>query len=664
MIKYTTIILINILIFNCYADQHIDDKALWKHVVTVDRLAWAERSNIKKVNKQVNDENFVRRIYLDITGKIPTYDEMLAFRKSKDVNKRQKLISALLNSPGYVSYYSNFWQDLLRNPKGDPEDHNHKEFTRYIERFLYENKSYDKIVYDMLTAKGSIQENQGIGLYVRDRATGPMDTLNASVRAFLGTRIGCAQCHNHRFDKWTQKEFYESAAHLWGTKYGSILGNTDEDILGRHNKVMVNDKRYTGNKTYYSKYLFRPSIATLGFNAKENLKYPDNYAYQNAKPNEAVKEKIVFNYGDQDVEGEDKRDVFAKWLTSKNNPMFAKIMTNRLWKRIMGVAIMEPIDDWKDNINIQNPQLFHALGEIFKELDYNFKAFLSVVFNSEAYQYAVDLKNEFNQDNYRVQGAILKRMSAAQLSDSLLTLQHGSLDGYSKLDGQYFEFEDKLNELTKNYIEAVKPLTRAHAKQYGRETEEINPELIDIMLGFHKKLSELEEYYNIDKNGFLKSSNSNLVTLAMAKKEKKNMGMMSTMAPQNGSMMHTDSKGKTVLRANYKSGDFMNVFGLSDRSSPETNVDMGATMKQILKMMNSQECKNVAKKDSFLMKEMWKKEKINERISYLYYSLYGRAPTRKDLNIAVKFFSKSDKIDRWSKYTLALLNSPEFYFIK
>ena len=142
------------------------------------------------------------------------------------------------------------------------------------------------------------------------------------------------------------------------------------------------------------------------------------------------------------------------------------------------------------------------------------------------------------------------------------------------------------------------------------------------------------------------------------------MGMMSTMTPQNGSMMHTDAKGKTVLRANYKSGDFMNVFGLSDRSSPETNVDMGATMKQILKMMNSQECKNVAKKDSFLMKEMWKKEKLNERISYLYYSLYGRAPTRKDLNIAVKFFSKGDKIDRWSKYTLALLNSPEFYFIK
>ena len=664
MIRYTAIILINILIFNCYADLHIDDRALWKHVVTVDRLAWAERSDIKKVNKQVNDENFVRRIYLDITGKIPTYDEMLAFRKSKDVNKRQKLISALLNSPGYVSYYSNFWQDLLRNPKGDPEDHNHKEFTRYIERFLYENKSYDKIVYDMLTAKGSVQENQGIGLYVRDRATGPMDTLNASVRAFLGTRIGCAQCHNHRFDKWTQKEFYESAAHLWGTKYGSSLGNTDEDILGRHNKVMVNDKRYKGNKTHYSKFLFRPSIASLGFNENDKLKYPDNYAYQNAKPNENVKEKIVFSYGDQDVEGKDKRDIFAKWLTSKNNPMFAKIMTNRLWKRIMGVAIMEPIDDWKDNITIQNPQLFHALGEIFKELDYNFKAFLSVVFNSEAYQYAVDLKNEFNQDNYRVQGAILKRMSAAQLSDSLLTLQHGRLDGYSKLDGQYFEFEDKLNELTKNYIAAVKPLARAHAKQYGRETEEISPELIDIMLGFHEKLSELEEYYDIGKNGFLKNASSNSATLAMAKKEQKNMGMMSTMTPQNGSMMHTDAKGKTVLRANYKSGDFMNVFGLSDRSSPETNVDMGATMKQILKMMNSQECKNVAKKDSFLMKEMWKKEKLNERISYLYYSLYGRAPTRKDLNIAVKFFSKGDKIDRWSKYTLALLNSPEFYFIK
>ena len=102
--------------------------------------------------------------------------------------------------------------------------------------------------------------------------------------------------------------------------------------------------------------------------------------------------------------------------------MFAKIMANRLWKRIMGVSLLEPIDDWKDNIEVTNANLFHALGDVFVAVNYDFKAFLTVIFNSEAYQYAIDLRNQFSQDDYKVQGATLKRMSAFQLNDSLLTL--------------------------------------------------------------------------------------------------------------------------------------------------------------------------------------------------------------------------------------------------
>ena len=107
--------------------------------------------------------------------------------------------------------------------------------------------------------------------------------------------------------------------------------------------------------------------------------------------------------------------------------MFARIMGNRLWKRIMGVSLLEPIDDWKDNLDIQNPHLFKALGSVFADLNYDFKAFLSVIFNSEAYQMSIDLKNEFKLEDYKAQGALMKRMSSAQLRDSLLTLQHGEL---------------------------------------------------------------------------------------------------------------------------------------------------------------------------------------------------------------------------------------------
>ena len=106
------------------------------------------------------------------------------------------------------------------------------------------------------------------------------------------------------------------------------------------------------------------------FDAEEKLTYPEHYAYDNAKPFEVVKERIVFSYGDETVEGESKREQFANWLVSKNNPMFARVMANRLWKRIMGVGLMEPVDDWKDNLEMQNPQLFKALGDVFGSIGF------------------------------------------------------------------------------------------------------------------------------------------------------------------------------------------------------------------------------------------------------------------------------------------------------
>jgi hypothetical protein len=665
--QITSIALFVLFITQLSANRFINEQKLWKHVVTVDRLAWQERDGLKKINKQVDDESFVRRIYLDITGKIPTYDQMLEFRQSKAVNKRQLLIEELLDSTGYVSHFSTFWFDLLRNPYSDPEGFSHKEFTRYVERFLFENKKYNEIVYDFFTAKGMAQHNPSVGFFLRDRGTNSMDTTNASVRAFLGTRIGCAQCHNHRFDKWTQKEFYETAAYFHGVGYRDSFPRRD-DAFNFHKARLKSDSRYTKELfSAYSSFILNPTRANISFDENAKLKYPFNYVYDNAKPNSAVKERIVFGYGDKKVEGKTKREVFANWVTSKNNPMFARIMANRLWKRIMEVAIMDPIDDWKDNIQVQNPHLFEALGKIFSELDYDMKAFLSVVFNSEAYQYAIDTKNKFKQDNYKVQGAILKRMSAQQLSDSLLTLRHGDLDANSKIRSEYFEFEDQVNELAAEFIKGINPLLNAYRKKYGRDAqkyEELDPKILDYIFVTLEKLKEIKDYHNIGDNGYIKNSS---IPIALSKKKtqvQEGMTLSSTMAQKGGSMKQDASNIKAINRAHTKNSDFMSVFGSLDRSAPETNLETGATMKQILKMMNSQDCIAVTRKDSQLMKNTMKREKLTSRVSYLYYSIYGRAPKSKDLRIAEAYFSKGNTSERWSKYVLALLNSPEFYFIK
>jgi hypothetical protein len=254
-------------------------------------------------------------------------------------------------------------------------------------------------------------------------------------------------------------------------------------------------------------------------------------------------------------------------------------------------------------------------------------------------------------------------MSAAQINDSLLTLRHGDLDRFSKLNDDYFAFEDKLNEIIAEYVKKIAPLLKSHSREYGRDTEEVDSSILDIMYTYAEKVKEAEEYYNIAPNGYMNINGKPAMAMTKDSSSMKDKKMMTMGSNDAGSNMQ-DFKGRMVQRANYTPSDFQNVFGMQDRSSPETNVETGATMKQILKMMNSPECQKVCSKDSYLMKEMWKLNKLDDRVTFLYYSIFGRAPKKKEVMIAEKFFSKGDKADRWSKYTLALLNSPEFYFIK
>lgn len=652
-------IFINLILFlQCFSSVHaqrfISDVDLWKHVVTIDRLAWDAREGVKKINKTVEDESYVRRVYLDITGRIPTYDQMLSFRKSKSVNKRSELVQTLLASPGYASHYTVFWQDLLRSSE--------RTYTRYIERFLLENKKYDAIVRDLIMAKGGEEQNPAMYYYNRDSRTGPSDTFNATTRAFLGTRLGCAQCHNHRFDKWTQKEFYESSAFLQGVLYQKVLQNQGEKIINKHMEAMTNDKNYNDLSSSFKK-LINVSYERVLFRKKTayTFNYPDNYVYDNAKPGSPVKARIVFDYGNHKLVGETEREQFANWLASKENPMFARVMTNRLWKRIIGFANMDPIDDYKDSNTIQNKALFEILGDIFIEVDYDFKAFLSILFNTEAYLYAYDAKNEFDQDQYKVQGALMKRMSSSQLRDSLSTLQHGNLDRFMKTDPQYFEFEDKLREITHSYKREIIPAAKAYKKKNGIKIDYIDQSIVDILMKHYDKVSELEEYYGIQKNGRLENDSTRERIIAAETQESEKPTMLMN---NKGSSMQGKGKGSSVSLAYRSNSEFLGLFGRSDFSFTNTGLNNTATMKQILKLTNSTEALSVTKSNSYLMKNAMAKKEVPQRVSYLYYSIFGRAPNKAEVNVAIQYCKTAENEKRWSKYVLALINSPEFYFIK
>ena len=179
-------------------------------------------------NAPVSDEIFVRRIYLDVIGRVPTKTETLAFLDSKDADKRAMLIDKLLSSDGYVQNYFNFWADVLRIkngilPGGQGRDAG-AAYILWLKNSLRSNKPYDLMVRELLTADGVSYENGAVGYYLRDNNM-QLDNMAITTQVFLGTQMVCAQCHNHPFDKWSQMDYYQMAAHTNGMTGTNTLAN-------------------------------------------------------------------------------------------------------------------------------------------------------------------------------------------------------------------------------------------------------------------------------------------------------------------------------------------------------------------------------------------------------------------------------------------------------
>ena len=165
-------------------------------------------------NPPASDETFVRRIHLDIVGRIPTLQEAQEFLESREPDKRTALIDRLLGSEGHAQHMFHFWADILRvqsRANGAQGEMTSKPYVEHVKKRIRENQPYDQFVRELLTAQGKVWDNPAIGYYMRDLGM-PLDNLANTTRIFLGTRIECAQCHNHPFDKWTQMQFYQMAA--------------------------------------------------------------------------------------------------------------------------------------------------------------------------------------------------------------------------------------------------------------------------------------------------------------------------------------------------------------------------------------------------------------------------------------------------------------------
>ena len=259
------------------------------------------RSYNQRPNKPADDETFLRRTYLKIIGRIPSYSETKAFLSMRGSDKRSKLIDSLLLTEGYVSHWFHFWADILRAKDNLGNRMSGVPFVDYIREFIAMNRPYDEWVKEMLSSSGAYWEkgNGGVGYYLRDAGM-QLDNMSNTVRVFLGTSLECAQCHDHPFDRWTQKQFYEMAAYTEGAGNLRRRGEQNLNTLNRlanterrrlEQMEQPREARQVRDAARDISDLVQVGLESMG-RGKINL--PNDYQYDNARPGEQLNAKTIF----------------------------------------------------------------------------------------------------------------------------------------------------------------------------------------------------------------------------------------------------------------------------------------------------------------------------------------------------------------------------------
>ena len=401
-------------------------------------------------NPSASDIQFVRRVYLDVIGRIPTSEELQHFFTETSKDRRAKLIDQLLESPGHESHMFNWLGDMLRVQDDYYRIGKTYTFHTWLKSQLRENRPWDEIVYDMLTAEGRLGENGATAYLLRD-ASMPLDSLSNTLTTFLGANVACAQCHDHPFAEWTQRDFYEMA---------SFFGSTDfERVDTRKPAITLRDDRFSKANLVT---LLQPNMERVVFDKARSTVFPEDYAYDDATPGERVIPKFITWEGVKraNVTTNDPRHMrtlFAFWMTSPKNPRFAEAISNRIWKKFFGVAVMEPVTNLDTLEDATNPQLLEFLGQLMRDVDFNLREFQRVVLNTKTYQQLASMTPPEGED-FRFPGPLLRRMTAEQIWDSIVLLLRGPEIDHIKTDHAPsierlvfpFEFENDKKKIVKD----------------------------------------------------------------------------------------------------------------------------------------------------------------------------------------------------------------------
>jgi len=347
----------------------------------IDRLVDAKLERLKiQPSPRTDDATFFRRLSLDLTGRLPSPESVRAFLNDPQLSrvKRAKMIDKLIASPEYVDHWTVKWGDLLQSSRKYLGEKGAYEFQQWIRDAIASNRPYDKLVRELLTARGSSYDNPAANYFRVTREAKP--AMEKTTQVFLGVRMVCAQCHDHPFERWTQNQYYQMSA------FFSAVG------------------------------------IRAGYEVGEEIVFDQRSDYEMKHPKDARVMKPQFLLASSVApvpDGPQRRDALAEWLTSKDNPFFAKAIANRMWSYFLGKGIIDPVDDIRASNPPSNPSLLEALTKDFVAHGFDLRDLMRTIVSSRAYQASI-VTNQWNaNDRDNFSHAIPRRLSAEELMDAV-----------------------------------------------------------------------------------------------------------------------------------------------------------------------------------------------------------------------------------------------------
>lgn len=641
------------------AVQPLDAAVLKTASASIDKLVSAQlaKQNIKPLGR-VSDEVFLRRAYLDLVGRIPTLDEAEAFLSQKTSDKREKLVKKLIGSEGYLSHQFTFWADLLRATTRLQDRYPGQAYIDWIKQSLRDNKPYDKFVSEMLQAEGAAlaRGNGATGYYVRDTGM-PLDNMSNTIQVFLGTQLACAQCHNHPTDKWTRMDYYEMAAFTAGTAVKK--GYRDEPKGTKRGPEMRELAQKIKDAPPQVRNTMRMLTETVGLgvvdNDKATLALPHDYQYVDAKPGAKIEAHAMF--GEAEItKGATPRAAYATWMI--NQPRFAQVIANRMWKKAMGTGLIEPVDNLKDDTVASNPELMDFLTRLMVSVKFDLRKFQEILYTTDAWQ-RESVKTDIADDAYAFQGLKLRRLTAEQVWDSLMTLAVSDIDTHKGIDATHLHemYEKHKDESPAELFELASSMAnkRDEASKLRADFQALKEKINKASNGPEKAKLMQEMKSLADRRDELMSESDPLA-------KKKILG-------EGKGTGARDAKGGVgnLLRASElgspaPNGHFLRTFGQSDRQLIDNGSD-GAAVTQALALMNGLVEPDLLSNRSVLTANVLKGSNAEAKAKLLWLTILSREPTSKEIAMAARVIAAHGP-EGAKDLAWALINSNEFLFLR